>query len=70
MTAAPLQQATRAGDGAAPRPVEFRTLTGLQMVAAAWVVLFHIHFTPLDGVAAAVGVLGPLVTACALGVDL
>ena len=65
----PQQQTTRAGD-VAPRPAEFRTLTGLRIVAAAWVVLFHFHFTPLDGVAAAVGVLGPLVTAGALGVDL
>jgi peptidoglycan/LPS O-acetylase OafA/YrhL len=35
-----------------------------------WVVLFHFHFTPLPGVAEVVGVLGPLVTAGALGVDL
>jgi peptidoglycan/LPS O-acetylase OafA/YrhL len=49
---------------------ELRGLTGLRIVAAGWVVLFHFHFTPLPGVAAAVGVLGPLVTAGALGVDL
>jgi peptidoglycan/LPS O-acetylase OafA/YrhL len=35
-----------------------------------WVVLFHFHFTPLPMVAEVVGVLGPLVTAGALGVDL
>jgi peptidoglycan/LPS O-acetylase OafA/YrhL len=39
-------------------------------VAAVWVVLFHFHFTPLPGVAAVVAVVGPLVTAGALGVDL
>jgi peptidoglycan/LPS O-acetylase OafA/YrhL len=61
---------TRSGDGVAPRPAEFRTLTGLRIVAAVWVVLFHFHFSPLDGVDAAVDVLGPLVTAGALGVDL
>ncbi|MHA6629060.1 acyltransferase family protein [Pseudonocardia sichuanensis] len=49
---------------------ELRGLTGLRAVAAAWVVLFHFHFTPLPGVAEVVGVLGPLVTAGALGVDL
>jgi peptidoglycan/LPS O-acetylase OafA/YrhL len=49
---------------------ELPVLTGLRMVAAAWVVLFHLHFTPLPGVAAAVRMLGPLVTAGALGVDL
>ena len=35
-----------------------------------WVVLFHFHFTALPGVAEVVGLLGPLVTAGALGVDL
>ncbi|WP_219417317.1 acyltransferase family protein [Pseudonocardia nigra] len=49
---------------------EFRGLTGLRIVAAVWVVLFHFHFTPLPGVAEAVGVLGPLITSGALGVDL
>jgi peptidoglycan/LPS O-acetylase OafA/YrhL len=49
---------------------ELRGLTGLRAVAAVWVVLFHFHFTPLPGVAEVVGVLGPLVTAGALGVDL
>jgi peptidoglycan/LPS O-acetylase OafA/YrhL len=63
-------KSTRAGDGTASRSAEFRTLTGLRIVAAAWVVLFHFHFTGLDGVSAAVDVFGPLVTAGALGVDL
>jgi peptidoglycan/LPS O-acetylase OafA/YrhL len=49
---------------------ELRALTGLRAVAAAWVVLFHFHFTPLPGVAEVVGVLGPLITQGALGVDL
>jgi peptidoglycan/LPS O-acetylase OafA/YrhL len=62
--------ATRPGDGTAPRTGEVRTLTGLRVVAAAWVVLFHFHFTGLDGVRAAADALGPLVTAGALGVDL
>lgn len=66
----PRPRATRPGDGVTPRPVEIRTLTGLRIVAAAWVVLFHFHFTGLDGVRAAVDALGPLVTAGALGVDL
>jgi len=57
------------GDGTAPR-AEFRVLTGLRIIAAAWVVLFHFHFSPLDAVTATVDVLGPLVTAGALGVDL
>jgi peptidoglycan/LPS O-acetylase OafA/YrhL len=49
---------------------ELRGLTGLRIVAAAWVVLFHFHFTPLPGVAAVADALGPLITAGALGVDL
>ncbi|MGZ8750366.1 MAG: acyltransferase family protein [Pseudonocardia sp.] len=70
MTTPRSPHATRPGDEVAPRPAEFRSLTGLRIVAAAWVVLFHFHFTGLDGVGAAVDVLGPLVTAGALGVDL
>ncbi|CAA9412061.1 MAG: Acyltransferase 3 [uncultured Pseudonocardia sp.] len=49
---------------------EIRALTGLRIVAAAWVVVFHFHFTSLRGVTEAVGVLGPLITSGALGVDL
>ncbi|MCE0761772.1 acyltransferase family protein [Pseudonocardia kujensis] len=49
---------------------ELRALTGLRAVAAAWVVLFHFHFTALPGVALVSGLLGPLVTQGALGVDL
>ena len=45
-------------------------LTGLRIVAAIWVVVFHFHFTSLSGVTEVVGVLGPLVTTGALGVDL
>lgn len=70
MTTPLAPRATRPGDEVASRPAELRALTGLRIVAAAWVVLFHFHFTPLDGVAAAVGAVGPLVTAGALGVDL
>ena len=49
---------------------ELRGLTGLRIVAAAWVVFFHFHFTPLPGVAQVVAMVGPLLTAGALGVDL
>lgn len=49
---------------------ELRALTGLRAVAAAWVVLFHFHFTALPGVAVVSGLLGPWVTQGALGVDL
>jgi peptidoglycan/LPS O-acetylase OafA/YrhL len=66
----PSPRATRPSDGVAPRTAEFRTLTGLRVVAAVWVVLFHFHFTGLDGVDMAVDVFGPLITAGALGVDL
>ena len=66
----PSPRATRPGDVVAPRTAEFRTLTGLRVVAAAWVVVFHFHFTGLDGVRAVTHLLGPLVTAGALGVDL
>lgn len=60
---------TPSGDQAVP-PGELRTLTGLRIVAALWVVGFHFHFTALPGVAAVSQVLGPLVTQGALGVDL
>lgn len=50
--------------------IELRGLTGLRIFAALWVVVFHLHFTPLPGVSAAAGLLGPLLTAGALGVDL
>ena len=49
---------------------EIRGLTGLRIVAAVWVVLFHFHFTAMSGVTEVVGVLGPLITSGALGVDL
>ncbi|WP_158703261.1 acyltransferase family protein [Pseudonocardia dioxanivorans] len=49
---------------------ELRALTGLRIVAAVWVVVFHFHFTGLPGVAQVVAVAGPLVTQGALGVDL
>jgi peptidoglycan/LPS O-acetylase OafA/YrhL len=59
-----------AAAGDAPGTGELRGLTGLRIVAAAWVVLFHFHFTPMPGVADVVGALGPLITTGALGVDL
>ncbi|MDN5749271.1 MAG: acyltransferase, partial [Pseudonocardia sp.] len=60
---------TPSGPQAAPAG-EIRGLTGLRIVAAVWVVAFHFHFTALTGVAEVVGVLGPLITSGALGVDL
>jgi peptidoglycan/LPS O-acetylase OafA/YrhL len=66
-TAAP--RTTPSGDQAAPSG-EFRTLTGLRIVAAVWVVVFHFHFTPLPVVARVAGWFGPLITQGALGVDL
>jgi len=67
-------QTTHTGDTTAgPAAVssgEFRGLTGLRIVAAVWVVAFHFHFTPSPGVTEVVGVLGPLITSGALGVDL
>ncbi len=59
---------TPSGDAASSG--ELRGLTGLRIVAAVWVVVFHFHFTPLPGVTDVVGVLGPLITSGALGVDL
>jgi peptidoglycan/LPS O-acetylase OafA/YrhL len=49
---------------------ELRGLTGLRAVAAVWVVLFHFHLTPLPGIAEMSGVLGPVISSGALGVDL
>jgi peptidoglycan/LPS O-acetylase OafA/YrhL len=63
------EQTTPSGNQAASSG-EYRGLTGLRIVAAVWVVVFHFHFTPLSGVAEVVGVLGPLITSGALGVDL
>jgi peptidoglycan/LPS O-acetylase OafA/YrhL len=60
---------TPSGDQGAPVG-ELKSLTGLRIVAALWVVVFHFHFTPLPGVAAVNRVLGPLATQGALGVDL
>jgi peptidoglycan/LPS O-acetylase OafA/YrhL len=60
---------TTAGPRATPSG-EFRALTGLRIVAAVWVVVFHFHFTPLPVVARVAGWFGPLITQGALGVDL
>jgi peptidoglycan/LPS O-acetylase OafA/YrhL len=49
---------------------EFRALTGLRIVAALWVVVFHFHFTPLPDIARVSSWFGPLITQGALGVDL
>lgn len=62
---------TTAGpDAARPPAGELRALTGLRIVAAVWVVIFHFHFTALPGVAEVTSALGPLVTSGSLGVDL
>lgn len=68
MTAA-RPETTPCGGQASPTG-EFRSLTGLRIVAAAWVVLFHFHFSPLPVVADLNSVLGPLISSGALGVDL
>ncbi|GAY09190.1 acyltransferase [Pseudonocardia sp. N23] len=52
------------------RQPEVRALTGLRIVAAAWVVVFHFHFTALGGVADVVAATGPILTAGSLGVDM
>jgi len=49
---------------------EIRPLTGLRFFAAAWVVLFHLQFTPGAGRLAFFRALHPVVTMGALGVDL
>jgi peptidoglycan/LPS O-acetylase OafA/YrhL len=70
VTIAPPRTTPSGDDSAVLSSGELRGLTGLRIVAAVWVVLFHFHFTPLPGVAEVVGVLGPLITSGALGVDL
>lgn len=49
---------------------EIRSLTGLRIVAAAWVVVFHFAFTPGDSYSALWEPLQPIVRTGALGVDL
>ncbi|MGY1731897.1 acyltransferase family protein [Geodermatophilus sp. SYSU D01045] len=49
---------------------EIRSLTGLRIVAALWVVVFHFWFTPGDAYRAVWEPLQPLVHTGALGVDL
>jgi peptidoglycan/LPS O-acetylase OafA/YrhL len=49
---------------------EIRPLTGLRFFAAAWVVLFHLQFTPGAGGLAFFRVLHPVLKMGALGVDL
>ncbi|MGH3615723.1 MAG: acyltransferase family protein [Pseudonocardia sp.] len=67
----PAPRSIPSGDSAtASSTCELRGLTGLRIVAAAWVLAFHFHFTNLAGVAEMVDVLGPLITSGALGVDL
>ncbi len=59
--------------GAATTPVpggEIRSLTGLRIVAATWVVCFHFSFTPGDTWTRFWEPLRPLVASGALGVDL
>ncbi|WNV74818.1 acyltransferase [Geodermatophilus sp. DSM 44513] len=60
-----------AGGPPAPAPSgEIRALTGLRIVAALWVVVFHFWFTPGDAYRAVWEPLAPLVKTGALGVDL
>ena len=49
---------------------EIRSLTGLRIVAALWVVVFHFSFTPGDAYSSVWEPLKPLVHSGALGVDL
>ncbi|HEY2206629.1 MAG TPA: acyltransferase [Pseudonocardia sp.] len=49
---------------------EIRPLTGLRFFAAAWVVLFHLHFTPGGDKLAFFTTLQPVIGLGALGVDL
>ncbi len=49
---------------------EIRSLTGLRLFAAAWVVVFHFQFTPGREFEAAIGHLRPIVGVGSLGVDL
>lgn len=49
---------------------EIRSLTGLRLFAAAWVVLFHFQFTPGREFQAAIDHLRPIVGVGSLGVDL
>ncbi|MCV2488565.1 acyltransferase [Geodermatophilus sp. YIM 151500] len=49
---------------------EIRSLTGLRIVAAMWVVVFHFMFTPGDAYSAVWEPLRPIVRTGALGVDL
>ncbi len=54
----------------AETPGEIRSLTGLRIVAAVWVVAFHFMFTPGDAWARVWEPLRPVVQTGALGVDL
>lgn len=49
---------------------EIRALTGLRIVAAMWVVIFHFHFTPGEFYARYWQPVRPIVVSGALGVDL
>jgi peptidoglycan/LPS O-acetylase OafA/YrhL len=49
---------------------EIRSLTGLRIVAALWVVVFHFSFTPGDAYRSVWEPLQPLIATGALGVDL
>ena len=49
---------------------EIRSLTGLRIVAAAWVVIFHFSFTPGDSYSQLWEPVQPIVHSGALGVDL
>ncbi|RJQ77415.1 acyltransferase [Pseudonocardiaceae bacterium YIM PH 21723] len=49
---------------------EIRSLTGLRAIAAMWVVVFHLHFTPADPYAKYWAPFSPLIKSGHLGVDL
>jgi peptidoglycan/LPS O-acetylase OafA/YrhL len=63
-------QVTAPGRTLAETPGEIRSLTGLRIVAATWVVAFHFMFTPGDAWTRVWEPLAPIVRTGALGVDL
>jgi peptidoglycan/LPS O-acetylase OafA/YrhL len=70
-TAPPQTDGRPAAASAAPRAsTEIRSLTGLRIVAALWVVLFHLSWAPGDAYTRYWAPLRPLIRHGAMGVDL
>jgi peptidoglycan/LPS O-acetylase OafA/YrhL len=66
----PRETGSSAPAGSTALTGEIRSLTGLRAVAATWVVVYHLHFTPGIGYEGVWAPLRPLVRAGATGVDL